>query len=170
MKKGRAGTMDPRPQSRWLRRRLFAALNVLDGTVIGRQHAAPPAPGVHPLPQHRRGAGPGAKGDPCRRRQLCDPQASRGCKKWLKPGIPRCTFPFTPTSASWLNAVEGFFAKLTKRRLKRGVFLIGCRLASRNQSLRPRTQRRTKALHMDCPPNKIIQAVRRGHQVLDLIH
>jgi hypothetical protein len=25
-------------------------------------------------------------------------------------------------SASWLNAVEGFFAKLTRRRLKRGVF------------------------------------------------
>ncbi|HTG24755.1 MAG TPA: hypothetical protein VK681_32315, partial [Reyranella sp.] len=29
---------------------------------------------------------------------------------------------FTPTSASWLNEVEGFFATLTKRRLKRGVF------------------------------------------------
>jgi cation diffusion facilitator CzcD-associated flavoprotein CzcO len=38
------------------------------------------------------------------------------------PGIPRWTFHFTPTSASWLNAVEGFFAKLTRRRLKRGVF------------------------------------------------
>lgn len=35
---------------------------------------------------------------------------------------PRFTFHFTPTSCSWLNAVEGFFAKLTKRRLKRGVF------------------------------------------------
>ena len=34
----------------------------------------------------------------------------------------RFTFHFTPTSCSWLNAVEGFFAKLTKRRLKRGVF------------------------------------------------
>ena len=36
--------------------------------------------------------------------------------------IPRWTFHFTPTSASWLNAVEGFFAKLTRQRLKRGVF------------------------------------------------
>ena len=35
---------------------------------------------------------------------------------------PRWTFHFTPTSGSWLNAVEGFFAVLTKRRLKRGVF------------------------------------------------
>ncbi len=31
-------------------------------------------------------------------------------------------FHFTPTSASRLNAVEGNFAKLTKRRLARGVF------------------------------------------------
>jgi len=35
---------------------------------------------------------------------------------------PRWTFHFVPTSCSWLNAVEGFFAKLAKRRLKRGVF------------------------------------------------
>ena len=35
---------------------------------------------------------------------------------------PRFTFHFTPTSCSWLNAVETFFATLTKRRLKRGVF------------------------------------------------
>ena len=35
---------------------------------------------------------------------------------------PRFTFHFTPTSASWLNAVQGFFGILTKRRLKRGVF------------------------------------------------
>ena len=37
---------------------------------------------------------------------------------------PRYHLHFTPTSASWLNlnAVEGFFAKLTRRRLKRGVF------------------------------------------------
>src|SRR4051812_48748952 len=32
------------------------------------------------------------------------------------------TFHFTPTSGSWLNAVETFFAKLTRRRLRRGSF------------------------------------------------
>jgi len=36
---------------------------------------------------------------------------------------PRVTFHFTPTSASWLNEVEGFFAVLTKRPLKRGTFV-----------------------------------------------
>ena len=35
---------------------------------------------------------------------------------------PRFVFHFTPTSCSWLNAVETFFASLTKRRLRRGVF------------------------------------------------
>ncbi len=35
---------------------------------------------------------------------------------------PRFTCHFTPRSCSWLNAVEGFFATLTIRRLKRGVF------------------------------------------------
>ena len=33
------------------------------------------------------------------------------------PALYRFTFHFTPTSCSWLNAVEGFFAKLAKRRL-----------------------------------------------------
>ena len=28
----------------------------------------------------------------------------------------------TPTSASWLNAVEGFFSVITRRRIRRGVF------------------------------------------------
>ncbi len=35
---------------------------------------------------------------------------------------PRWVFHFTPASASWLNAVEGFFSILTRRRLRRGVF------------------------------------------------
>ena len=79
-------------------------------------------------------------------------------------------FHFTPTSASWLNAVEGFFAKLTKRRLKRGVFCsivdlqaaINRFLAETN--LDPRPFRWTK------DPGKIIAAVKRGHQALDSIH
>lgn len=51
--------------------------------------------------------------------------------------------PVTPTSCSWLNAVEGFFAKLSKRRLKRGVFHSVVDLRA---------------------------AVKRGHQALDSIH
>ena len=35
---------------------------------------------------------------------------------------PRWHIHFTPTSASWINQVERFFALLTERALKRGVF------------------------------------------------
>ena len=41
--------------------------------------------------------------------------------EWLKKH-PRVHFHFTPTSASWLNAVEGWFAQLERRALYRGVF------------------------------------------------
>lgn len=41
--------------------------------------------------------------------------------KWLAKH-PRIKLHFTPTSASWLNAVEGWFAQLERRALYRGVF------------------------------------------------
>ena len=41
--------------------------------------------------------------------------------KWVN-ARPRIHFHFTPTSASWLNAVEGWFAQLERRALYRGVF------------------------------------------------
>jgi hypothetical protein len=73
-------------------------------------------------------------------------------------------------SASWLNAVEGFFAKLTKQRLARGVFrsveelkdAIGRFLAENNQDPRP--------FQWTKKPNENLAAVKRGHQVLDSIH
>ena len=83
---------------------------------------------------------------------------------------PRWTFHFTPTSASWLNAVEGFFAKLAKRRLKRGVFhsLVSLQAAINrfveHANTEPRPFRWTK------DPDEIIAAVRRGHQALDSLH
>ena len=41
--------------------------------------------------------------------------------KWLARH-PRWVFHFTPTSGSWLNAVETFFSALTRRRIRRGSF------------------------------------------------
>ena len=75
-----------------------------------------------------------------------------------------------PTSCSWLNAVEGFFAKLTRRRLKNGVFhsvvdfqaAINRFIKEHDQQPRPFVWRAN--------PNDIIAAVRRGHQTLESIH
>jgi len=66
MKPGRAGTMT-HDYKRNGTTTLFAALNVLDGTVIGRN-------------MQRRGAGAGGQDDPRDPRQLCDPQASESAQ------------------------------------------------------------------------------------------
>ena len=42
-------------------------------------------------------------------------------KEWLE-AHPRFHFHFTPTSASWLNAVESWFSTLERRAVRRGVF------------------------------------------------
>ena len=42
-------------------------------------------------------------------------------QQWLEKH-PRFKLHFTPTSASWLNAVEGWFAQLERRALYRGTF------------------------------------------------
>jgi transposase len=41
--------------------------------------------------------------------------------KWLGKH-PRFNLHFTPTSASWLNAVEGWFSQLERRAIHRGIF------------------------------------------------
>ena len=119
LKRGRCGTMS-HDYKRNGTTTLFAALNVIDGRVIGRcmqrhrhqefirflnavEAEVPAGKLVH---------------------AIVDNYAAHKHPKviqWLARH-PRWTFHFTPTSASWLNAVEGFFAKLAKRRLKRGVF------------------------------------------------
>lgn len=44
-------------------------------------------------------------------------------REWLsKPRQARWHLHFTPTSSSWLNLVEGWFAQLTNKRLRTGSF------------------------------------------------
>ena len=83
---------------------------------------------------------------------------------------PRFVFHYTPTSASWLNAVEGFFAKLTRRRLKRGVFCSLVDLQAAINRFLAETNDDPRPFVWTANPDKIIAAVRRGYQVLDSIH
>ena len=93
MKPGRAGTMT-HDYKRHGTTTLFAALNILDGTVIGRN-----------MQRHRhqefirflntdRGASSGGKSDPCRRRQLCHPQTPEGAPMAGPP--PALDLPLHP--------------------------------------------------------------------------
>jgi transposase len=68
---------------------------------------------------------------------------------------PRLVFHFTPTWTSWLNTVEGFFANLANKRLKRGVFR-SLQLDDTNQSRLPGPSTRTKS----SPPSSAAPSVR----------
>jgi Homeodomain-like domain len=95
--------------------------------------------------------------------------ASPKVRQWLACH-PRFAFHFTPTSCSWLNAVEGFFAKLAKQRLKRGVFRGVVDLQATINRFVAQTNQHPKPFTWTADPDKIIAAVRRGHQALDSIH
>ncbi len=91
-------------------------------------------------------------------------------RRWLARN-PRWTFHFTPTSSSWLNAVEGFFAKLTRRRLKYGVFHSVCDLqAAINRFLAEHNDAEAKSFVWRADPDAIIAARSRGFQTLESIH
>jgi transposase len=167
IKPGRAGTMT-HDYKRHGTTTLFAALNVLDGTVIGRN-----------MQRHRHQEFIHFLNDieaqvPKRKKihAIVDNYATHKhpkVRQWLARH-PRWMFHFTPTSASWLNAVEGFFAKLTRRRLKRGVFRSVTDLQAAINRFVAETNNDPKPFTWTANPNKIIAAVRRGHQVLDSIH
>jgi transposase len=167
LKKGRAGTMT-HDYKRHGTTTLFAALNVLDGTVIGRN-----------MQRHRHqefirflnaieAEVPAGKVI----HVILDNYAAHKhpkVRQWLDRH-ERFTFHFTPTSCSWLNAVEGFFAKLTKRRLKRGVFRSIVDLQAAINRFLDKHNEEPKPFTWTADPNKIIAAVKRGHQALDSIH
>jgi len=119
LKPGKAGTMT----HDYLRNgvtTLFAAFDVLEGTVLGQcmqrhrhqefirflnavERATPAGKVIH---------------------VILDNYGSHKHPKVLRwlARHPRWVFHFTPISSSWLNAVETFFSALTRRRLKRGSF------------------------------------------------
>jgi len=167
IKKGRAGTMT-HDYKRHGVTTLFAALDVLEGKIIGqcmRHHRhqefirfltvidarVPKKKTVH---------------------VIVDNYAAHKhpkVREWINKH-PRFVFHFTPTSASWLNAVEGLFAKLTKKRLKRGVFRSLQELKDAIHRFLDEANANPKPFTWTKDPNKIIAAVKRGHQVLDSIH
>jgi hypothetical protein len=67
----------------------------------------------------------------------------------------------------WLNAVEGFFAKLAKRCLKRGVFRSIVDLQAAINRFLDEANKDPKPFISTVAPDKIIATVRRGHQVFD---
>jgi transposase len=167
MKKGRAGTMT-HDYKRHGTTTLFAALNVLDGTVIGRNMQR------HRHQEFIRFLNTVEAQVPARKsiHAIIDNYATHKhpkVQKWLARH-PRWTFHFTPTSASWLNAVEGFFAKLTRRRLKRGVFRSVAELQTAINRFVAETNSDPKPFVWTAEPKRVLAAVKRGKEKLESIH
>ena len=167
LKKGRGATMT-HDYKRHGTTTLFAALNVLEGTVIARnmqrhrhqefirflneiEKAVPVGKAIHVVLDN----------------YAAHKHARVGA--WLGRHL-RWTFHFTPTSSSWLNAVEGFFAVLTRRRLKHGVFRSVTDLqAAINRYVREHNAA-PKPFVWRADPDAIIAARNRGFQALEPIH
>ena len=119
LKKGRAATMT-HDYKRNGTTTLFAALNILDGQVIGQcQQRHTHVEWLKFLKTIDRET-PKDK----TLHLIADNYATHkhpAVQKWLAKH-PRFTMHFTPTSASWLNMVERFFRDITTERLRRGVF------------------------------------------------
>jgi len=167
MKKGRAGTMT-HDYKRHGTTTLFAALNVLEGNVIGRNMQR------HRHQEFIRFLNAIEAEVPAGKliHAIVDNYATHKHPKvrtWLA-NHPRWTFHFTPTSASWLNAVEGFFAKLTRRRLKRGVFRSVVDLQAAINRFVEETNADPKPFIWTADPNRVLAAVKRGKQKLESIH
>jgi len=167
MKRGRAGTMT-HDYKRHGTTTLFAALNILDGTVIG-----------HNMKRHRhqefiRFLNTIEAQVPKRKaiHAIVDNYATHKhpkVRQWLARH-QRWTFHFTPTSASWLNAVESFFAKLTRQRLQRGVFRSLDELKVAINRFVAETNANPKPFVWTADPNRVLAAVKRGKQELESVH
>jgi transposase len=118
MKKGRCGTLT-HDYKRNGTTSLFAAMNVLDGTIISQCQSrhrhqewlkflnvikknVPPDLDVHLVMDNY------------------ITHKNERAKRWLLRN-PRFHIHFIPTHSSWLNMVESWFSLLSKRKLKRGV-------------------------------------------------
>ena len=119
MKRGRAGTMTS-DYKRHGTTTLFAALNALDGTVIGS------CMDRHRHEEFLKFMRTIDKGVPkgLAVHMILDNYATHkhpDVKAWLVKH-PRFHLHFTPTSSSWLNLVERWFRELTDKAIRRGVF------------------------------------------------
>ena len=167
MKKGRAGTMT-HDYKRHGTTTLFAALNILNGKVIGEC-----------MPRHRQDEFLKflKKIDKETPKKLdlhliADNYGSHKTEKikmWLKKH-PRIKMHFTPTSASWINMVERFFSELTNKRVRRGVFRSVKELEMAVMDFVNKHNDNPKVFTWTKDANTILSKVKKCKEVLGTVH
>jgi transposase len=167
MKKGKAGTMT-HDYKRYGTTTLFAALDILDGKVIGQcmlQHRSQEF--IRFLRRIDQETAPELD-----LHLILDNYAvhkSPSVKRWLARHR-RFQLHFTPTSASWANAVEGFFSRLTNQRLRRGAFRSILELHRAIDDYLVEHNADPKPFVWTKPVDTILDKVRRANQTMESLH
>ena len=167
LKKGRAGTMT-HDYKRNGTTSLFAALNVLDGTVIAecmpRQRHQEFLRFLRRLdreiPQH------------FALHLVLDNYGTHkhpAVQRWLKDH-PRFHFHFIPTSSSWLNLVERWLRDLTDKAIRRGAFPSVKDLERTIYAYVEHNNQDPKPFVWTASVNEIIEKVNRGKVKLETLH
>ncbi len=167
MKKGRAGTMT-HDYKRNGTTTLFAALDVATGKVIGQ---------CMPRHRHQEFLRFLRRIDRATPKSLdihlvVDNYATHKhakVREWLE-SHPRFHLHFTPTSASWLNQVERFFALITEDAIRRGAFQNVADLIATIEHYLEHHNADPKPFIWTAPAQDILQKVARGRQVLESVH
>lgn len=166
LKKGRCGTMT-HDYKRNGTTTLFAALNVMEGRLIGTC-----------MPRHRHQ-------EWIKFLTLIDQQTPADrelhlivdnysthkhpkVQKWLKRH-PRFHMHFIPTSSSWLNLVERWFREITDKRIRRGTFHSVPQLIAAIEEYIAEHNANPRAFAWTAKAEEILAKVRRAREVLDKI-
>jgi len=166
LKKGRCGTMTHDYQRKGTTS-LFAALDVLEGKVIGdcyRRHRHQEFlkflrrihrefPGTRPLHLVMDNYGT---------------HSTSEVKAWLEKH-PRFHVHKVPTSCSWLNLIERWFAELTNKRIRRGSFLSVDDLIAAIQEFLAAWNKNPKPFIWTATVESIVAKLNRCRQTLEQI-
>ena len=164
LKPGRSGTMT-HDYKRHGTTTLFAALSVLDGTVISD------CMNRHRHQEWLRFLRRIDRETPAGKQihLIVDNYATHkhpAVRRWLKRH-PRFHMHFTPTSASWLNMVERFFRDLTVNRVRRGVFRSVPELVAAIQDYIAHHNQAPKPFIWTAKACDILEKVKRGRATLN---
>jgi transposase len=167
MKKGRAGTMT-HDYKRNGTTTLFAALDVMKGEIIGQC-----------MKRHRHqeflkflrtiDRNTDKKLD---LHLIVDNYCTHkhaNVKAWLEKH-PRFHFHFIPTSSSWLNLVERWFAEITNKRIRRGVFHSVPELTTAIEDFISHNNENPKPFVWTKSADQIIKKVNRCKAILNSVH
>jgi transposase len=167
MKKGRCGTVT-HDYKRHGTTSLFAALNVLDGRVIGE---------CHQRHRHQEFLKFLRRLDREFPRKLTlhlildnyGTHTHPTVQEWLTRH-PRFELHFTPTSSSWLNLVERWFRDLTQKQIRRGAFQSVPDLKGAIREYLAETNRHPKPFIWTATVESILKKLRRCKAIFETLH